>query len=224
MKKNRRRRAERPNLMWCCANCEKKMFCAIFNFSTCLIVFIFFILPLILNLNICVIQNTSLVLSHSFFSFTSTLFMNTFGCFSSSFLLFSLPSAFHFFICTKSYILLWNFHEIRNFWTVCCAVIMQCFWSKILTAANMHCHDLINLAIYMSNAISIVAYKMQQLLFLHNDELMAYSTNLIFIWRVFFNFWSMSWILIFVKKNGCCITRFKCYHNYFEFGRMGDNV
>lgn len=159
MKKNRRRRAERPNLMWCCANCEKKMFCAIFNFSTCLIVFIFFILPLILNLNICVIQNTSLVLSHSFFSFTSTLFMNTFGCFSSSFLLFSLPSAFHFFICTKSYILLWNFHEIRNFWTVCCAVIMQCFWSKILTAANMHCHDLINLAIYMSNAVSIIAYK-----------------------------------------------------------------
>lgn len=150
-----------PNVRtWCdvVRIARKKMFFAIFNFSTCLIVFIFFILPLILNLNICVIQNTSLVLSHSFFSFTSTLFMNTFGCFSSSFLLFSLPSAFHFFICTKSYILLWNFHEIRNFWTVCCAVIMQCFWSKILTAANMHCHDLINLAIYMSNAISIIAF------------------------------------------------------------------
>lgn len=42
MKKNRRRRAERPNLMWCCANCEKKnvlRYFYLFNLFNCIYIF-----------------------------------------------------------------------------------------------------------------------------------------------------------------------------------------
>lgn len=43
----------------------------------------------------------------------------------------TLLIAVSFFICTKSSILWWNFHEIKSFWTVCCQVIMKCFWLKV---------------------------------------------------------------------------------------------